>query len=1102
MEKDIQNPWAGLASYEDPDTAERKLKFCGRDDDSYDLAHLIMGNVFVTLYGKSGIGKTSLLNAGVFPELREEQYTPVSIRLGMRDEEHPQSYQTMIVEIVERVVNKVETIDIIVEQQDRQSIDYLWNYFARHRFYDRNDEPTTPVIVLDQFEEVFRFYRHEAETLLRQLDYLNDKDHTLDSCEVDGQPYRYEQNFRFVVSIREDDLYRLEDSIDNCFLPALKRCRYRLRSLSVQGARDVILIPGEGLFNADEKDSIVDSIISKSQNDDESISTNIISLLCSRIYVDFKKSGADHILPSLVENFIKGNPFERFYSEATQGFSNKEKSYIEEHFVDSTGRRNIVPESDFLLHVKNGSQLLEGKNRILQRISISSGSKTNRVELIHDSFCEPLEEIKQRRNRLRKAISLSGIVLAIVLLIAILSYIQSINKTNEILEKGMSIIRIEKADLLTDEGDSYKARVLLLAAVYDEGIGEDYDKCTEAEVALRKAYLRDDALMYGHKRKIYKVSFSPDGKKIASCSEDSCVKIWDTMSGGELLSLSGKYGIVSTLSFSPDSKTLVTACTDHTIRFWDANSGMELDVINIEKSNVFSLCYSKDEKKILIARNDSLIELDLQSKKKQYFIGHHGTINNARYSQDGKMVVSASDDGTVKIWNAIDASLVKSFSISPEESIMSVAFSNDNQFIYSGIWNVGIRKWSVNSGKPVAFYPFIGISYLDISPNGQWLAVSGTGDDIKILDSSNLEPKDEYESPGITTSVAFNPNGNRIAYSSWNGAIVLKSLKKYKGDQTDVINMDTDCLSAIYSPDGNSLAISKTDGTISVWDNLNKKERIVLHAHNSAICGLAYSNDGHRLASSSLDSTVKIWNTQTWELLAILKGHKGKMNSVKISHNNKIVASSGQDGCIKIWSAETGKLLHTLEGYKSTFTQVDFSNDDIYLVYCSQGYNTIKVWNLSSMKIEYEIKDENDFMDVRYSTDGKLIASASLNGVIKIWDATNGKLVKELVGHNGVVSGLSFSIDDKYLASASWDQTIRVWSIEIGSLAALFRGHKSEAISVCFSPDGNKIVSTGNLDKTIRIWDFPPLQQLIDSTRERFKNRQLTPEELREFYLE
>ncbi|MBO7438853.1 MAG: hypothetical protein J6U21_04160, partial [Bacteroidales bacterium] len=286
---DTYNPWAGLASYEDPKTARQKLKFCGRDDDSYDLARLIMGNVFVTLYGKSGIGKTSLLNAGVFPELRQEQYSPDSLRLGIRDEEHPQSYQAMIIEAAERIATKTNTINVIAEQKDPQAPDYLWNYFARHRFYDKNDEPTTPVFVFDQFEEVFRGHRDEAEILLKQLDYLNDKDHALDRCEIDGQTYRYEQNYRFVVSIREDDLYLLEDSIDNCYLPALKRCRYRLRSLTEEGARDAILIPGKGLFKDNDKQPITDAIISKSRNEDNSISTNIISLLCSRIYVDFKK---------------------------------------------------------------------------------------------------------------------------------------------------------------------------------------------------------------------------------------------------------------------------------------------------------------------------------------------------------------------------------------------------------------------------------------------------------------------------------------------------------------------------------------------------------------------------------------------------------------------------------------------------------------------------------------------------------------------------------------------------------------------------------------------------------------------------------------------
>ena len=415
MRTDNRNPWAGLASYQDPETSEQKLKFCGRDDDSFDVAKLIMGNVFVTLYGKSGIGKTSLLNAGVFPELREESFTPLSLRPGMRDEVHPQSYQTMIIETIERLVKRMETVDVVAEQTDQKSVDFLWNFFARHRFYDKNGNQTSPVVVFDQFEEVFRNNRKEGETLLRQIDYINDKDHSLDKCEVDGRLYRYEQNFRFVVSIREDDLYRLEDSIDNCYLPALKRCRYRLRSLSEEGARDAILIPGEGLFKKEEQEGIVNTIIQIARNkDDQSISTNLLSLVCSRIFVDFQKSGAEHISPAIVETFIKGNPFERFYNEATRGFSNREKSYIEDHLVDSSGRRNSIPESDFLLHVKNGAKLLEGNSRILQRINTSSNSGNSRIELIHDSFCNPLSDFKRKRELKRK---IKGILFCIAIVI-------------------------------------------------------------------------------------------------------------------------------------------------------------------------------------------------------------------------------------------------------------------------------------------------------------------------------------------------------------------------------------------------------------------------------------------------------------------------------------------------------------------------------------------------------------------------------------------------------------------------------------------------------------------------------------------------------------
>ena len=146
---DCKNPWAGLASYEDPAIAERILKFCGRDDDSYDMAKLIMGNVFVTLYGKSGIGKTSLLNAGVFPELRQGQYTPISLRLGMRDKIVVESYQNIITQAIIHTFSHIETLDVIEEQKDTQAADFLWNFFVRHRFFDNDGKQTIPVIVLD-----------------------------------------------------------------------------------------------------------------------------------------------------------------------------------------------------------------------------------------------------------------------------------------------------------------------------------------------------------------------------------------------------------------------------------------------------------------------------------------------------------------------------------------------------------------------------------------------------------------------------------------------------------------------------------------------------------------------------------------------------------------------------------------------------------------------------------------------------------------------------------------------------------------------------------------------------------------------------------------
>ena len=547
VEKDTddgQNPWAGLASYEDPATAKRELRFCGREEESYDVAKLIMGNTFITLYGKSGIGKTSLLNAGVFPKLREERYTSLSLRLGIRDDNNPQSYQSIIIDAVKWSVHCIEDLDVTPVQEDQQSADYLWKFFANHRFYDKNGNPTTPVVVLDQFEEIFRGNREESDILLRQLD----------GCAVNGSSYRYDLNIRFVISIREDDLYRMEDSIDSCYLPALKRCRFRLRSLSDSGARDAILIPGEGLFSNEEKEQIADTIIQIARNkEDNSISTNLLSLVCNRLYVESQKAGAPTISLSLVDSFVKGNPFERFYNEATQGFRNHEKSFIEENFVDSTGRRNSISETDFLAHVKNGNILLDGSRRILQRTSTSSDGGVYRVELIHDSFCEPLTLFKAKRLQRRKVFYVLISVLLVTLVVGIICFMLNQKAQNWRLKKIESLYIAAKAENLLDNGDSYLARLLLLKILPEDISNPDRPYTEDAEAALRKACNSNNAILYGHSNVVNSTSYSPDGNYIVSASADSTIRIWDAKTGKQIKIIK-LMSPVCFASFSPNTK--------------------------------------------------------------------------------------------------------------------------------------------------------------------------------------------------------------------------------------------------------------------------------------------------------------------------------------------------------------------------------------------------------------------------------------------------------------------------------------------------------------------------------------------------------------------
>ena len=1073
----LNNPWAGLASYEDPATAERKLKFCGREDESYDVAKLIMGNIFVTLYGKSGIGKTSLLNAGVFPELREDFYTPISLRLGMRAEKCPLSFQTVIIDAVKRSIAHIESIDVIPAQDNQQSPDYLWKFFAGHRFYDKEGKPIVPVIVLDQFEEVFRFEREESETLLRQFD----------QCIVNGQSHRYEMNVRYVVSIREDDLYRLEDSIDNCYLPALKRCRYRLRSLSEQGAKDAISLPGYGLFINDEQEQIVQKIIQIARNkEDKSISTNLLSLVCNRLYVESRKTNSTLINLTLVDSFVKGNPFERFYNEATQGFSNKEKSYIEEHLVDSTGRRNSIPESDFLVNVKNGKILLDGKNRILQRTSTSSDGSNYRIELIHDSFCEPLSIQKQKREKRKRTIwliTLLSIVLSClgVTLFILLQYntilqqektitlkedslekknqlveiksqqLQSeqrnleraqatiLNKNNELeknfltlqntrwnLRKNLIKLAVERGMQLIENGNSYLARLLAINILPKDINNPDLPHTVEAEALLRHSLICDDAIMQGGEY----AYFNHDGTRIVSAL-GSTIRIWDAKTGKQIgKPLTGHNSFVSSVSFNHDGTKIVSGSWDNTIRIWDAKTGEKIGepLIGHTKGRfhigVLSVSFNHDGTEIVSAASDNTIIIwDAKTGKQigEPLTGHTDHIKSVSFNHDGTKIVSGSEDNTIRIWDAKTGKQIGEPLTGHTKSVNSVSFNHDGTKIVSGSNDNTIRIWDVKTGEQIG------------------------------------EPL-----PGHTksvNSVSFNHDGTKIVSGSNDNTIRIWDYSlNIICEISSVIEIGRYVKYTGFNHDRTKIVSISWDNTIRIWDAITRKQiGEPLRGHNQNINVVSFNHDGTKIVSGSDDNTIRIWDTKTGKQIGEpLRGHNRSVNAVSFNHNGTKIVSGSIDKTIRIWDTKTGKQIgEPLRGHNQSVYAVSFNHN------------------------------------------GTKIVSAAYDNTIRIWNAKTGKQIGEpLLGHTEWIRSVSFNHDGTKIVSAAYDNTIRIWDISTGIM--IDKIYIQGCNFVCWSPNNDEklfCIMNKNEKDYIVIYEYPSLQKLIDMTRERFKDRPLTKEE-------
>jgi eukaryotic-like serine/threonine-protein kinase len=291
--------------------------------------------------------------------------------------------------------------------------------------------------------------------------------------------------------------------------------------------------------------------------------------------------------------------------------------------------------------------------------------------------------------------------------------------------------------------------------------------------------------------------------------------------------------------------------------------------------------------------------------------------------------------------------------------------------------------------------------------------------------------------------------------------------------------------SVAFRPDGEQIAAASTDGTVQVLDAATGKVVQTLRGHRKLVFCVAFSPDGRHLASASEDRTIRLCDLATGQEVFCRDGQTGESAgltySVAFSSDGRhLVAGSevagSEVGLAIVWDVADGSEVCRLPGHEKAAECVAFSPDG-RLVATGSWAGVLRIWDARTGQLLRAIPahGQDRISAVAFHPDGRWLATASFDRTVKVWDATTGEPLKTLTGHTGLISGLAFSRDGRRLASIGGeDKTIKIWDPLTGREILNLRGHTDMCTCVAFSRDGQRLVSASS-DRTIRVWDASPL---------------------------
>jgi WD40 repeat protein len=1125
---DQDNPWPGLEPFKE----EAQDFFFGRGRETQALLSQVRDTPVTVLYGRSGLGKTSLLRAALFPLLRSLHYLPIYVRFELNRD------ATSLTEQVEDAVFASIRADV-PDAIARDGNESLWEYLHRKDFElwsDRNF-PLTPVIVLDQFEELFTLGTRVPHLVDEFRDLLGDlAENRIPgslAARIDGDAAVTERfnlrvrNYRLLISLREDFLPDLEGW--SRLIPALGRSRMRLRGLSAEAALEAVrrpapqlmterlarcvvgIVTGEGMQMPETADPAQADL--PTQGGAVDVEPALLSLFCRELNEERKRRGQPQFDDRLLEE-AQRDILSNYYASCVDDLPSRVARFIETELITETGFRDSYIRQDAVPAHLTEDELAQLISARLLRLEDRYGAQ--RIELTHDVLTRVVREHRDRRRVEEEKVDLArraederarrlqsdrvarrfrwlSVALALVCVLAVVSMVAMVKANNAAVDRfrDATVQRLYGESQLALAGlqsggsdDVLGMQELLAAAAIPSGYrGETYPLLA----ALNQE--RDLLKVVDLPEVVSTVAFSPDQSRIASGSTDATVRIWNAADGHSIgAPLRGHRGWVLRVAYSPDGRRVASASRDGTVRIWDAATGAPVGGALNTNNGATSVAFSPDG--TLLAAS-SLGEIRLWNvatgqPEGEPLRGHEGIVWDLAFSRDGTRIVSGGSDKTVRLWDVATRRQIGPALQGHTDEVYRVAFSPDGTQVASGSLDATVRLWDARIGRQFG------------QPLQHNTAVTG---------------------------VAYRPDGTRIATTTGDGKITLWDPATGTGVGT-LAGHRSAVEGIAFSSDGSRLVSGGDDKTVRIWDVTSWQPLI---GHQDSVIG-EFSDDGRSIVSGGKDQTVRWWDAATGRPLgAPVRVDDPNVEALYPLGADKLLSIDAEYTRIRLWDAHTHRPIGdglTLPRDILGLRSIDW-NEKVGKIAATVDSNTIQVIDVVGtgplpppITVEQQVDtttfspdgrilatgDSDGSVQLRdahsgnaigspmtsdgyvtavaFSKDGRLIAVANTSGkgnTLRLWDARTFRPLGDAIRLDSAVAAATFSPDRSILAAGAADGTIRFWGVaDRTPLGPALTGHTGSVLSLDFNPDGTTLLS-GSADHSLRRWPVPAVHPSPDT---------------------